>query len=130
MTAITGYVRAQKRPGELGVHSLDQFHFNVPDLSVAQTFYSEFGLDMQPLGGARPDFVDGKTRAFGGRAQGTFRAHEPAPPRNKRENGMRSIREKEVVLESASRRRPAPGRGGLTTADIRRRMSSTKPWGP
>lgn len=53
MTAITGYVRAQKRPGELGVHSLDHFHFNVPDLSVAQNFYSEFGLDMQPLGGAR-----------------------------------------------------------------------------
>ncbi len=50
MTAIQGFVKPSRRPGELGVHSLDHFHFNVPDLSVAQNFYSEFGLDMQ--GGA------------------------------------------------------------------------------
>ncbi len=47
MTAIQGFVKAQRRPGELGVHSLDHFHFNVPDLSVAQNFYGEFGLDLQ-----------------------------------------------------------------------------------
>jgi catechol 2,3-dioxygenase-like lactoylglutathione lyase family enzyme len=50
MTAIQGFVKAHRRPGELGVHSLDHFHFNVPDLSVAQNFYGEFGLDLQ--GGA------------------------------------------------------------------------------
>jgi catechol 2,3-dioxygenase len=47
MTAIHGFVKAQRRPGELGVHSLDHFHFNVPDLSVAQNFYGEFGLDLE-----------------------------------------------------------------------------------
>src|ERR1700691_1956633 len=46
MTAIQGYVKAHRRPGELGVHSLDHFHFVVPDLSVAQNFYTEFGLDL------------------------------------------------------------------------------------
>ncbi len=49
MTAIQGYVKPSRRPGELGVHSLDHFHFNVPDLAVAQKFYGEFGLDMQSV---------------------------------------------------------------------------------
>ena len=47
MTAIQGYIKPNRRPGELGVHSLDHFHFNVPDLSVAQNFYGEFGLDLE-----------------------------------------------------------------------------------
>ena len=47
MTAIQGYVKPSRRPGELGVHSLDHFHFSVPDLSVAQNFYGEFGLDLE-----------------------------------------------------------------------------------
>jgi catechol 2,3-dioxygenase-like lactoylglutathione lyase family enzyme len=47
MTAIQGYIQPNRRPGELGVHSLDHFHFNVPDLSVAQNFYGEFGLDLE-----------------------------------------------------------------------------------
>src|SRR5215471_17075488 len=46
MTAIHGYIRPSRRPGELGVHSVDHFHFAVPDLSVAQNFYGEFGLDV------------------------------------------------------------------------------------
>jgi catechol 2,3-dioxygenase len=46
MTAIHGYIQPSRRPGELGVHSVDHFHFAVPDLSVAQNFYSEFGLDV------------------------------------------------------------------------------------
>jgi catechol 2,3-dioxygenase-like lactoylglutathione lyase family enzyme len=50
MTAIHGYVKPSRRPGELGVHSLDHFHFTVPDLAVARTFYGEFGLDMQGAG--------------------------------------------------------------------------------
>ena len=44
MTEIRGYIKASRRPGELGVHSLDQFHFVVPDLGIARDFYSEFGL--------------------------------------------------------------------------------------
>lgn len=50
MTAIQGYIKPSRRPGELGVHSLDRFHFAVPDLSVARHFYSEFGLDIKESG--------------------------------------------------------------------------------
>ncbi len=46
MTEIHGFIKSRRRPGELGVHSLDRFHFNVPDLAVAKNFYSEFGLDV------------------------------------------------------------------------------------
>src|ERR1700761_4932776 len=46
MTAIQGYIKPARRPGELGVHSLDHFHFAVPDLATARNFYGEFGLDV------------------------------------------------------------------------------------
>jgi hypothetical protein len=50
MTQIQGFIKPSRRPGELGVHSVDQFHFVVPDLAVAQHFYSEFGLDTRRKG--------------------------------------------------------------------------------
>ena len=50
MTAIHGFVKANRRPGELGVHSVDHFHFVVPDLVVAHNFYTEFGLDIHGAG--------------------------------------------------------------------------------
>jgi catechol 2,3-dioxygenase-like lactoylglutathione lyase family enzyme len=37
---------ARRRPGELGVHSLDRFNFAVPDLEQARKFYGNFGLDL------------------------------------------------------------------------------------
>ena len=37
MTAIGNAVKPTRRPGELGVHSVDRFHFAVPDLAVAKT---------------------------------------------------------------------------------------------
>jgi catechol 2,3-dioxygenase-like lactoylglutathione lyase family enzyme len=46
MTAIHGYIQPSRRAGELGIHSVDHFHFAVPDLAVAQKFYGEFGLDI------------------------------------------------------------------------------------
>ncbi len=46
MTAIQGFIQPNRRPGELGIHSVDHFHFVVPDLAVAQNFYGEFGLDI------------------------------------------------------------------------------------
>ena len=46
MTEIHGFIKANRRPGELGIHSLDRFHFVVPDLAVAQNFYTEFGLEV------------------------------------------------------------------------------------
>src|SRR6202167_6770552 len=51
MTAIQGYIGATRRPGELGVHSVDHFHFAVPDLAAAKSFYTEFGLDIKEKGG-------------------------------------------------------------------------------
>ena len=50
MTAIHGYIQPNRRPGELGIHSVDHFHFAVPDLGVAQNFYGEFGLDVGKRG--------------------------------------------------------------------------------
>ena len=50
MTEIQGFIKPTRRPGELGVHSVDRFHFAVPDLAVAKTFYGEFGLDLQEDG--------------------------------------------------------------------------------
>ena len=44
MTSIQGFIKPTRRPGELGIHSLDHFHFVVSDLAVAQNFYGEFGL--------------------------------------------------------------------------------------
>ncbi|MPZ55242.1 MAG: metapyrocatechase [Rhizobiales bacterium] len=50
MTAIRGYVPPTDEKGAFGVHSLDQFVLAVPDLAPAQTFYSNFGLDVQEKG--------------------------------------------------------------------------------
>ena len=51
MTAIKGYIGPNRRPGELGVHSVDRFHFFVPNLAVAQSFYGEFGLEVRERDG-------------------------------------------------------------------------------
>jgi catechol 2,3-dioxygenase len=50
MTAIRGYVAPTTETDALGVHSLDQFVLAVPDASVAQDFYSQFGLDVRAKG--------------------------------------------------------------------------------
>ena len=50
MTAMRAYIPAMNTG--LGVHSLDHFVLEVPDLAPAQRFYSDFGLDVQPAGNA------------------------------------------------------------------------------
>ena len=50
MTAMQGFIGATRRPGELGIHSVDHFHFVVPDIAVAQNFFGEFGLDVGSKG--------------------------------------------------------------------------------
>jgi catechol 2,3-dioxygenase-like lactoylglutathione lyase family enzyme len=50
VTQIQGFIKPSRRPRELGIHSVDRFHFVVPDLSVAEHFYTEFGLDVQKKG--------------------------------------------------------------------------------
>ena len=44
MTANHGYIPPTRRPGELGVHSLDHCYMSVPDLKQAFHFYDCFGL--------------------------------------------------------------------------------------
>ena len=65
MTAITGYVAPTRRPGELGVHSLDHFSIAVPDLAVAQHFYSNFGLDVKEEAGRLGLYVHGNAHRWG-----------------------------------------------------------------
>jgi len=50
MTQIGGFIEATRRPGVLGVHSLDHFSMTVPDLDKAKTFYESFGLEVRPEG--------------------------------------------------------------------------------
>jgi hypothetical protein len=47
MTQIRGFIGATRRPGELGIHSLDGFNLVVPDMKIAETFYDEFGLELR-----------------------------------------------------------------------------------
>ena len=58
MTEISGFIKPTRRPGELGVHSVDRFYFSVPDLAVAKSFYGEFGLEVDEDG----DLLAMKTR--------------------------------------------------------------------
>src|SRR5262249_43956438 len=53
MTQIRHLDRAiPRRPGELGVHSLNLFNLIVPDVEQARKFYSAFGLDVREEGDA------------------------------------------------------------------------------
>ena len=53
MTQIRSMAQpVQRRPGELGVHSLDHFVLAVPDLKPAQGFYESFGLNLRADGNA------------------------------------------------------------------------------
>ncbi len=50
MTMIRSFTPTPKRPGELGVHSLDHFSVVVPKMKVAEDFYAAFGLDLKADG--------------------------------------------------------------------------------
>jgi catechol 2,3-dioxygenase-like lactoylglutathione lyase family enzyme len=50
MTQIRSFTGASRRPGELGVHSLDAFNLVVPNMKQAEDFYTVFGLDLRAKG--------------------------------------------------------------------------------
>lgn len=50
MNELTDTLKELRRPGVLGVHSLDHFAFTVPDLAEAAAFYTAFGLDVRAEG--------------------------------------------------------------------------------
>ena len=47
MTQIGRFIPADGQPGELGVHSVDHFSLQVPDLAEAEHFYRSFGMDVE-----------------------------------------------------------------------------------
>lgn len=65
MTQIRSIVTATRRPGELGVHSLDSFNLVVPDMKVAKTFYDEFGLDLLARGNHFEVYTRGHEHRWG-----------------------------------------------------------------
>ena len=75
MTQIQGFIKPSRRPGELGIHSLDHFHFVVPDLAVAQHFYGEFGLDIQKKGNVLAVNTKGHPHEWGTIGEGPRKKH-------------------------------------------------------
>ncbi len=65
MTQIKGFIPPTRRPDALGVHSLDHFNFAVPDLAVAQDFYSAFGLETKANGSHLDLFTFGHGHRWG-----------------------------------------------------------------
>ena len=59
-----------RRPGELGVHSLDRFNFSVPDLAQARKFYSNFGLDVREEQGGLNIHTHGHPHRWGSVVEG------------------------------------------------------------
>lgn len=70
MTAITGKLAIVKRPGELGIHSMDNFNMMVPDLRVAEDFYKAFGLDVREEGNALGLFTFGSDHRWASIGEG------------------------------------------------------------
>ena len=73
MTAITGKIGVNKRPGELGVHSLSEFNIVVPDLTVAETFYKAFGLDVREEGEGLSLYTFGSQHRWGRLGEGPIK---------------------------------------------------------
>jgi len=59
-----------RRPGELGVHSLDRFNFSVPDVEEARKFYANFGLDLREENGALNIYTHGHPHRWGSVVEG------------------------------------------------------------
>ena len=70
MTAITGKIGVNKRPGELGAHSMSEFHIVVPDLQNAQDFYDAFGLDVREEGNNLGLYTFGNPHRWGVLSEG------------------------------------------------------------
>src|ERR1700745_3591361 len=82
---------APRRPGELGVHSLDHFNFVVPNVAQAEKFYNSFGLNAKEEDGKLALYTFGHPHRWGVVSEGarkkftyvSFRAFEDDLPRFK-----------------------------------------------
>jgi hypothetical protein len=63
LTAICGKVSIVKRPGELGVHSMDAFNLVVPNLRQAEDFYKTFGQNVREEGESLGLYIVGNPTA-------------------------------------------------------------------
>ena len=70
MTAIGGKISTVKRPGELGVHSMDTFKMFVPDWREAEGFYKTFGLDVREEGNSPGIYTFGSSQRWASLAEG------------------------------------------------------------
>jgi catechol 2,3-dioxygenase-like lactoylglutathione lyase family enzyme len=70
MTQIRSIMGATRRPGELGVHSLDAFNLIVPDMKQAESFYTSFGLDLQAKGNRLDVHTVGNRHRWGAITEG------------------------------------------------------------
>ena len=77
MTAIRSAIKPTRRPGELGVHSVDRFHFAVPDLAIAKNFYGEFGLEIDESRGLLAMKTRGKSACLGHARRGPAQEARP-----------------------------------------------------
>ena len=65
MTQIGGFIAPTKRPGEVGVHSLNHFSLQVPDMAIAEGFYKSFGLNLSAKGNQLSLRTDGSAHEWG-----------------------------------------------------------------
>src|ERR1700722_18916683 len=71
MTQIRSLAQpVRRRPGELGVHSLDRFSFAVPRIEEARKFYASFGLDVREEEGALQLHTHGHPHRWGAVTEG------------------------------------------------------------
>jgi catechol 2,3-dioxygenase len=70
MTQIRGFIAPTRRPGALGVHSLDHFCLAVPDLEAARRFYTAFGLEVREDGNALDLYTAGQPHRWGSLVEG------------------------------------------------------------
>lgn len=71
MTQIRSLSRQPRRPGALGLHSVDHFNMIVPDLKVAQRFYGDFGLDVREEGNGLGLYTAGHGHRWGRVSEGS-----------------------------------------------------------
>src|SRR5882757_8633729 len=89
MTQIRSVATTPRRAGELGVHSLDQFRFSVPDLRRAEEFYTCFGLKLANSGSGFDIYTEKHSHRWGTIIEGptkqlghiSFAAYEDDFPR-------------------------------------------------
>ena len=90
MTQIRSMAQpVHRRPGELGVHSLDHFNFVVPDVAQAEKFYGLFGLNTKEEDGKLALYTHGHPHRWGVVSEGprkkftyvSFGAYEDDLPR-------------------------------------------------